>query len=216
MLMCDGFLKSNGDVLTPLALELLSLLLNTVGNYFFVLKFEWGIAGAAYSSVLSRLIPALLGCSLLLRGSLGIPLSLRISTAVDKAEIWLTTKKLASLGVFESLGELTYGVVFTILMRQTGDLGSAQQAGLGAGMRGLEWISFTVGEGFLVAAMTAVGQCIGANMQHRAMQASWYCSILSGVLTMLVGIPFIFAPEKLAIMLSDDPKIVEYCSIYLR
>ena len=52
LLMIHGFYKSNGDVRTPLVLEFFSLLLNTAGNYLFVLHFDWGIKGAAYVFIL--------------------------------------------------------------------------------------------------------------------------------------------------------------------
>jgi len=216
LLMVDGFYKSNGDARTPLGLELMSLFLNTVGNYLFVLHFNWGIAGAAYASALSRLLPAILGGYMLLNGRLGIQVSLKIQSMQMVREVVYMISKLGKLGIFESMSQFIYGYVFTILIRLSGDLGPAQQAGLGAGMRGLEWISFTVSEGFLVAAMTSVGQNIGADFQERAMQAALYCVFLSTVLAGLLGVPFLTFPEKISALLGDDPDIVKYCSQYLR
>jgi len=216
LLMIDGFYKSNGDARTPLALELMSLFLNTLGNYVFVLHFNWGIAGAAWASALSRLFPALLGGYLLLNGRLGIQLTLKFQSFQMVREIMYMINKLAKLGIFESMSQFIYGYVFTILIRLSGDLGPAQQAGLGAGMRGLEWISFTVSEGFLVAAMTSVGQNIGADLQERAMQAALYCVFSSTILAGLLGVPFLIFPEEISALLGQDPDIVKYCSEYLR
>ncbi len=215
LLMVDGFYKSNGDVKTPLMLEVCSLALNTFGNYLFVWKLNWGIKGAAYASALSRLLPAVWGCNMLLKGRLGIQLSLSLSGHGVIKEVQEVALQLGKLGIFESMSEFVYGYVFTILIRQTGDLGPAQQAGLGAGMRGLEWISFTISEGFLVAGMTCVGQNIGANLQERAMKAAWMVTVLSAVLTGLVGLPFIFESELLSRILSENKEIIANCAIYL-
>ena len=216
LLMIDGFYKSNGDAKTPLALELTSLLINTIGSYFFVLKFGWGIAGAAYASAISRLLPALLGGYMILNGRLGIDLSLRLQSMEVVKEVIVMIDKLARLGIFESMAQFIYGFVFTVLIRLSGELGPAQQAGLGAGMRGLEWLSFTVSEGFLVAAMTSVGQNIGANLQKRAMQSAWICILLSSILAGILGVPFLLIPEKISGSLSDDQDIIKYCSMYIR
>ena len=216
LLLVDGYYKSNGDATTPLLLEVMSLILNTIGNYIFVLHYNFGIAGAAYASALSRLLPALIGGYMLLQGKLGTPLSLSISSVQDIREVSYMSKKLAKLGIFESMSEFIYGFVFTVLIRLTGDLGPAQQAGLGCGMRGLEWISFTISEGFLVAAMTCVGQNIGADLQERAMQAAWVCAGLSAAGAGALGVPFLLFPSNISAMLTEDPEIIKYCAIYLR
>ena len=68
------------------------------------------------------------------------------------------------LGLYASFGDFIYGYVFTCMIRYSGLLGYAQQAGLGAAMRGIEWISFCVAEGFLISSITIVGQNIGAGI----------------------------------------------------
>ena len=216
MLLVDGFYRSNGDATTPLVLEICSLILNSICNYLFILEFNWGIAGAGFATALSRLLPALVGGYRLIQGKVGFPVSLRIRTWQDVREVWTVSKNLASIGVFESGSELIYGIVFTVLIRLTGDLGPAQQAGLGAGMRGLEWISFTISEGFLMAAMTSVGQNIGAKLHDRAMKAAWICCVLSAAGAGIFGVLFLSMPMTIAKILSNDVDIIKYCSIYLR
>ena len=72
--------------------------------------------------------------------------------------------EMGKLGLFASFGDFIYGYIFTCMIRYSGLLGSAQQAGLGSAMRGVEWISFCVAEGFLISAITIVGQNIGAGL----------------------------------------------------
>ena len=199
-------------------LEFMSLGINTIGNYLFIFQFNFGIAGAAYASALSRLIPAMLGLRMLLKGRLNIPIKLDIPGFFHPKKIrnnLNTTVKLGNLGIFESASEFLYGAVFTLLIRLSGELGPAQQAGLGCGMRGLEWISFTVSEGFLVAAITAVGHNIGARKQERAMQAAWICCILSSSCAGILGLPFLFFPTQISGILSDDPDIIRFCAQYI-
>jgi putative MATE family efflux protein len=192
LLLIDGFFKSNGDTRTPLGLEIASLIINTVLNYVLILHFNWGIKGAAIATIISKFIPAVIGLYKILRGDLGF--SIPLLTSYEDMKIMLRcATDMIKIGVFESIAYLIYGFVFTLLIRLSGQLGYAQQAGLGAGMRGLgiayqifglhqllflfltfnhlssEWIAFCLSEGFLVAACSSVGQCIGAKMYHRAM-----------------------------------------------
>jgi len=168
LLLIDGFFKSNGDTRTPLKLEVASLLINTGLNYLLILYYGWGIKGAAIATIISKCIPALYGFYKILRGDLGFEVTFSCSY-VDMKTMLSCSVDMIKIGVFESISQLIYGVVFTLLIRLSGQLGYAQQAGLGAGMRGLEWIAFCLSEGFLVAACASVGQCIGAKMYQRAM-----------------------------------------------
>jgi len=61
MLLVDGVFKSCGLTTITLVLEIMSLLLNTVLNYVFVILLNHGIKGTAISTAISRFIPALLG-----------------------------------------------------------------------------------------------------------------------------------------------------------
>lgn len=135
LLLIDGFFKSNGDTKTPLTLEIASLLINTILNYAMIIRWNWGIRGSAIATVLSRLLPALYGFAKILRGDLGVPISTGIFSSV-------LAYNMITLGIFESISGLIYGVVFTLMIRLAGELGAEAQAGLGAGLRGLEWIAF--------------------------------------------------------------------------
>lgn len=216
LLLVDGFYKSNGDTRTPLYLEILSLILNTIGNYIFIFIFDWGIFGAAVASALSRLLPALIGLILLIRGRVGVPIMISgIGDWHIIKEIWNGFIQMAKVGVFESLSEFLYGFTFTILTRIAGELGAAEQGGLGAGMRGLEWISFVISEGFLVAAITVVGQNIGAGLQERALRGAIVCTIMSTVAATLSGLPFLTFPDEIASILSTDAEINKWAAIYI-
>ena len=265
MLLVDGVFKSCGNTRTPLILEIMSLLLNTLLNYVFVILFDHGIKGTAIATAISRFIPALIGLYGILHQwipnikiNLKDLLTFQKVSSAENNEIELVTvdqdgddkneKELildlsniassgsgsgsynqvsyisviivraydmAKLGTFESLGDFLYGFVFTCMIRYSGLLGSAQQAGLGAGMRGVEWIAFCVSEGFLISAITLVGQNIGAELFERAMHAALLCSFLSAFVTGLLGVPFILYSVELSSMLSTDQNIIKYSSQYV-
>ena len=79
MLLVDGYFKSIGDASTPFKLELVSLLLNSILNYVMVVRFDYGIGGSAIAASMARLVPALFGLYMILRGeNRGISVSLSL------------------------------------------------------------------------------------------------------------------------------------------
>ncbi|KAL3797173.1 hypothetical protein ACHAW5_006035 [Stephanodiscus triporus] len=127
-----------------------------------------------------------------------------------------TSSRMARIGVFDSIAACIYGACFTSLVRICGLLGEKEQAGLGAGLRGVEWLAFCLSEGFLVAAATSVGQCVGANAHERAMDVAIVCCSLSAFAAGSLGVPFVLWPEEISrALVSDDEGIVRYCAQYV-
>jgi len=127
-----------------------------------------------------------------------------------------TSSRMARIGVFDSIAACIYGMCFTSLVRICGLLGDKEQAGLGAGLRGVEWLAFCLSEGFLVAAVTSVGQCVGANAHKRAMDVAIVCCSLSAFTAGALGVPFVLFSEEISqALVSDDEGIVRYCAQYV-
>ena len=87
----DMIFRGRGDTRTPLLLQVVSVIVNIVGNASAVLWFDAGVTGIAISTVASRLTAAVLGLWLLRRGRVGIGLQRRSGPFFDVA-LW---KKIA-------------------------------------------------------------------------------------------------------------------------
>ncbi len=77
-------------------------------------------------------------------------------------------------------------------------------------------MAYSLSEGFLVSALTCVGQCIGAKKYKRAMDAAWVCIVFSSLVVGAAGLPFLLMPHKLATILTRDAVIQHYCAEYVR
>lgn len=216
MLVVDGTFRARGNTTMPLVLETASLLINTVLNYALVLGNcgfpAMGIGGAALATMISRAIPGLVGLALIFGGILGFEARGRLSA-------WIPTvkrlRRMISIGVFDSLGGIIYGLVYLVLNRLAGQLGPAAQGGLGAGLRGIEWVAFAFGDGFMVAAVTIVGQNVGANKPERVLRGAWVTAILSAISCQLVGVLFLLIPGPLSGLVTDDPQTLAYATEYV-
>ncbi len=58
--LCANLLRAIGDSLTPLIFLILSSVVNVILDYWFILGFDTGVAGAAYATVLAQLLSVVL------------------------------------------------------------------------------------------------------------------------------------------------------------
>ena len=209
-----------GDTRTPLVLEGLSLVVNTLLNWLLVLGPgplpAMGIEGAAIATVCSRALPALGGLWRIAKGSLGIELR-PPSMSRHKAwwPVWPDLAQMIRVGFFASVSGALYGLVYLVLNRMAGEIGPAAQGGLGAGLRGIEWIAFAFGDGFLTASVAIVGQNIGAGKLRRALRGAWFNALASAASCQIVGISFLVAPRALSALVTDDPATLEFAARYI-
>ena len=204
-----------GDTRTPLLLEIVSLGINTALNAALVPGFfgmpALGVTGAAIATVISRALPGIVGLALIARGKLAFDLSGEGGWRPELPRV----RKMAVIGTFESMAGLLYAGVYMLLNRMAGLLGPEAQGGLGAGLRGIEWIAFAFGDGFLAANVAIVGQNLGAGQPERAWRGAWLGGIMSAASCQLIATSFIIAPHQLCALVTDDPRTLEYAAQYI-
>jgi putative MATE family efflux protein len=191
-LVADVF-RAMGHTVLPVVLEGVTLLINTLGNGLLVAGWftgiEMGVSGAALASIVASGLTSTVAIIWLLKAIRkaeeemeGEDLSLsRSSVRDDIVEI-------TRLGLPASLMPIVYGLVFNWLIRLAGEVGEPAQAGLGAAIRGVEWVSWAVCMGYYVAGSVAVGQCIGACLPERAKKIGWYTTWQSAIVVGIVGL----------------------------
>jgi putative MATE family efflux protein len=218
MLVVVGAFRACGNTRVPLALEVVSLLLNVLLNYLLVIgpgpMPSMGIEGAAIATAISRGLPGLAGLWLIFRGELSF------TPEVAKEERgW--APRLASframfrIGIFQSLAGFVYGVVYLVLNRMAGEIGPEAQGGLGAGLRGIEWLGFAFGDGFFQASMAVVGQNVGAEKYKRALKGAFINAGLSAFCCQMMGVLFLLYPVELSGIVTDDPATLSYAAEYV-
>lgn len=237
MLVVIGTFRACGNTRIPLVLEIVSVGLNALLNWVLVLGVgpvpSMGITGAAIATVASRGLPGIIGLVLIWRGHLGVD-----PTVADRSDpsapsasstpsephsaglsAWRPGRRdtlhMMRIGLFSSVSGLLYGVVFFILNRMAGELGPAAQGGLGAGVRGIEWIGYAFGDGFSKAAMAVVGQNAGAERFGRARRGALINAGLSAACCQMAGFAFLAFPQTLSAVVTDDPATLGFAATYV-
>ncbi len=223
MLVVIGTFRARGNTLVPLFFEIFSLIVNTILNYVLVLGQlgapKMGVEGAAIATLLSRGLPGAIGLVYILRGSLGFDPAL-VSGAKAKIRDWLPNRldfpTVLKIGFFDSMSGAIYGAAYLMLNRIAGEIGPAAQGGLGAGLRGIEWIAFAFSDGFMTTSITVVGQNIGAGKEKRALKGAIVNALMSAFCCQLVALLFLFFPYELTALVTSDPPITEHAVAYIK
>jgi putative MATE family efflux protein len=219
MRVVTGAFHACGATRVPLVLEIFSLLLNTLLNWLLVIGPgalpSLGVTGAAIATAISRGLPGALGLYLIARGALSWPLRPPIPGLTHWIPRAPDLAAMARIGGYESMAGMMYAVVYLVLNRMAGLLGPAAQGGLGAGLRGIEWLGFAFGDGFLTASVAIVGQNIGAGQWERARRGAWICALLAACCCQLVGVAFLLAPDQLSGLVTDDATTLGYTARYV-
>ena len=154
----------------------------------------WGFAGIALGTAVSHMLGCLAVLTLLGRGRAGLRLSLRHlwpDADLQRRLLWVSVPA----GV-DSLSIAASQLWFLAIVNQLGDVASTAH-GIAIRWEGLAYLS---GTAFGVAAMTLIGQNLGAGQPGRAAHVGWVafglgCAVMNA---MAVGF-YVLAPEMFGV-----------------
>lgn len=217
MLIGGGTLRGSGDTRTPMVITGFINLINIALDYLLIFgNFgfpQMGPVGSAAATTIARAVGALLVLYVLFRRGSVLKLSLRGGWRFDRGVV----RRVLNIGwpaaaeqiVFQ-LGFLTFSAIAIFL--GTKDL-AAQQVAFN-----ISGFSILPAFAFGVAALTLVGQNLGAQNPARA-EASAIQALKSGMVWMiLMGIGFYVWRDKLVGMYTNDPdvqRLGEMCLIFI-
>jgi len=201
-------LQGVGDSMTPLIVQVITILLNVVLDP--ILIFGWGpipameVAGAAYATVFARFVAAVVSAWFLIRGKNGI----RLTVANMKPD-WTAMRRIADIGLPSAIGHAVPAFGFTALQDIVNSLGTSVVAAFGVGNRIVSLFNMPA-IGFSQATTSIVGQRLGAGRKDLAVTA-----VKQSILTVFV---FIVAGMTLAFFFGasfvrffvDDPEVIAY------
>ena len=212
--------RGMGYTVAPVVMDAVTLGLNTFLNGILVLGWfgvpSLGVAGAAYATILSCIPAVAVATPWLLRTARGSVDPYRDDPSFERTTTTDDAREIVAVGVPASLIPLTYGLVYLAVNRIAGVVGEEAQAGLGAALRGIEWLAFALCLGYHVAGSVSVGQCVGAGLPERARRLCWRTVWESCVVAEAVGLVMALVPGPLMSIVVEDPAAKALGVLYLR
>jgi putative MATE family efflux protein len=206
-------LQGAGDSLTPLLL-LVWINLAHIGIEY-VLIFgagpirPMGVAGAAWAVVISRGLASLFMLWIVTSGRFAITVPLHHSWRID----WSVWSKMFYIGIPSSLQGLTRNIAYLMLAFVLNHTDAGMYAISGHTVAG-QWgaVGIFIGLAMMTAAMTAVGQNMGAENPERAERSCWQVVRISSNLSCVMGALCILFARPLVSFFTQDPQAIYWAT----
>ena len=215
LIITSAAFRGIGDVRTPLYIMVVATAVNVLGDWLLIFGIgpfpRLGVVGAAWATVISRVVALLLAFPFLARSSLAGSLHgswkpnfgwfgriLRIGIPAAAQALLRTTG---------------YSIYYGIIGRTPE--GTAAVAALTIGVQA-ESIAFMPGFAFSTAATSLVGQNLGANQPKRAVHSGWISAGQGAAVMGLMGAAFFIYAEQFVHLFTRAPSVVPIAVLYLK
>ncbi|MBN2167058.1 MAG: MATE family efflux transporter [Marinilabiliaceae bacterium] len=203
-------LRGMGDSLTPLLFMFIAFISNIILDILFITVFNWGVAGAAWATVIAHFIPFLLGAFFLTRRHQLI--SFRIGELKFDKGIF---GKIIKIGLPTAFQQTFIALGLTALIRivnnfDTTVLAAYTIAGQIDSMAGMPALN-------LSSALSAfVGQNIGAQKFDRIRNGYWATLVMAWLMSIIVMVVVFIWGDMLIGIFNKDLDVVVYGTQYLK
>ncbi len=203
--------QAQGDTFTPMLLNLLGVTANIILDPVLMISLDMGVAGAAFATLVSKMIPAIIAFLLLSKQNQQVCLDVR-NMKLEKEKI----KAILSIGLPTAIGGSTMQLGFLLMSKSVFAYGTQAMAAYGIGnkVNGLITLpSNAIGS----ATATIVGQNMGAQQVDRAEKGYLMSRNLCVVFLFIGGMILSRGPISTAIVsiFSDDPEVIAMAADFL-
>ncbi len=214
-LFMESALRAAGDTRTPMFITGGGFLLNALLDPLLIFGAgpvpALGIEGAAIATVISQATMVCFFLAHFRSDRTAVPIDFRAARVPDLA-VW---GKIIRIGAPVSMITALFSAVYLFLTYFLAKYGAVPIAVVGVGNR-LEGITYLIAHGLSVAAMTLVGQNLGAGKSDRAEKAAWMASGIAAGMALLIGLAFFLFPRWIFGFFTDDPTVLEEGVRFLR
>ena len=201
-----AFYRAGGNSKFPMKVSILSNILNVVGNALLIFGFGLGVAGAALSTLLSRMFCAIVVFGFLRKKRQPIVINQYFSIRPDFPLIG----KILAIGIPAGIenGMFQFGklaIQSTVSTLGTTAIAAQAMAVIFENLNGVAAVGVGIG------LMTIIGQTLGAGRKE---EAKYYIVKLTGIgfVVLVVACSFAFAISKPVMMLSGmEPESMQMC-----
>ncbi|MBQ6213976.1 MAG: MATE family efflux transporter [Oscillospiraceae bacterium] len=207
--MCSGILRAVGDSRRPLFFLVLTSVLNIALDLLFVIVFKLGIEGAAYATIISQAVSALLTLRLLSVSKEAYALSWK-----DLGIEMNTLKAIFSVGLPAGIQAVLTAFSNVFVQSYINVFGSGVMAGWSSYNKLDQFIMLPM-QSVAMSATTFVSQNVGAKQYKRA-DAGTKISVLMilAVSVVIAALLYRFA-EPAVRLFSPDPEVISYGALFI-
>ena len=208
--MGASILRAVGDSRRPFYFLIVSACTNVVLDLVFVLKFDMGVAGVAWATVIAQTLSAVLVLAVLMRTESVVQVKLRW-LRMD----WSTLKKIVRLG-FPAAIQMAITAFSNIFVQSyINYFGTDCMSGWTTYSK-VDQLMFLPMQSVALASTTFVGQNLGKGDVKRAKQGVRTAMAMSVGITFIVLIPLLIFAPQLTAFFNNKPEVITYGTLLLR
>lgn len=202
--MSTGILQAFGNSKNPLYFLIISTIINILLDLLFVGKFGFGIKGAAYATIISECVSAILSVRLLL-----------FTNEIYKVKIRKINfhgdiiKQILHIGIPSGIQNSVVSFSNVFLQASVNTFGAAAMAGNGSYAR-IQSFAFIPVAAFSMGIMTFVSQNIGAQEYDRVKKGIHFSFITAITTAEFLGIILYLSAHILLRGFSSDPEVIAF------
>jgi len=196
-------LRSVGDTTRPLYYLTVAGVSNVILNLLFTIVFKMGVAGVAIATTASNMISSMLVLRALIKEDSCLHLDLRKLNLDGK-----TILKFARVGIPAGIQSILFNVSNILIQSSVNSFGAVVMAGNSASGN-IEGFQYTVMHCFYTAAITFIGQNIGARKYSRLNKIVYSCLLSVLLVSAAFMAPLSFFGRNLLGLYTMDPAVVD-------
>jgi len=199
-----GIMQAVGDSKHPLYYLIISSVTNVILDIVFIAVFHTGVWGAAFATILSQLLSAVLCCIKLMRTEDDYRVSLR----KVKADLPML-KLIINYGLPSGFQNSVIAIANVVVQSNINVFGTMAVAGCGAYSK-IEGFAFLPITSFTIALTTFVGQNLGAKEYDRAKKGARFGVLCTIIAAELIGVLFYILAPHLISAFTSEPEAIAY------
>ena len=210
--MVSAVLRGMGDAKSPFIFIGIASLLNLLLDLLFTGAWEWGVAGAAWATIIGQAVSFIFSLFYLYKKKESFGFDFHKENFIPQKKYVGMITALGTPMAIQS-GFINISMLFVNAM--INNVGVVASATFGVGVR-IDDIVNKISQGIQYAAMPMISQNIGAKKQERAKQVVYKAWMLSAILTAVFMLLYVVLGKQLFMLFSDDPLVHDMSSMFIK
>lgn len=210
LVFCD-FVRVSGRPVLGMCVTGIGAVANMILDALFVAFLGWGVAGAAWATVIGQVLSALLGAYLILKGYTKVEIQ-KETFSFD----FDLSKKIVSCGFAFWIAQIAMGLISLVYNSQLGKYGGDMAISVYAVVASIMTFVIMPASGISQGIQPIVGNNFGAKNYRRVMSALYQASALSVGVTCIIWLIVMLFPTAILSSFGASEKMLELGTIGLR
>ena len=200
-----GILRGMGDSRHPTMFVAISTAVNIVLDYLFVAVLHWGVAGAAWATVIGQTTACVFALVYLFRKREMLGFDFKLASFGLKSEHVRVILRIGAPIIIKNLF-ISISVIFVNAMIYRFGVTAAAVIGVCGKLQSLMQV---ISQAMMDGSASMVGQSVGAGKQERVKRVVWDATLLGVAFAVIWILLFQLFPHQIFSIFSNDPAVIE-------